>query len=374
MCDRRESRMHRRRITGVFILAALAGAGALFLAGSPLAAQQTSLSRGPDGAITFAPGLRVQTRYRYDQSNENHDIYIARVRLKGGGNAFGIATYYTEVKLDGTGRFGGSTTAQIENAWLNFEVNPELAVRVGFGDIPFSRDALTSDSKLLLVDRSRIKDGLTSVGMADNTIGVMLHGRPSEGRFEYAAGVFDNLAFESSGGPEADNPMVAGRVALNLLDPSSAGGYGDYRGSYVGGGRRLAIGASAAYLSGARDDATELDVDGVGADLFFNDGPVSFQAEVGRYARDYGTSDEVGKGGFVQGGILVSPRVELSARFQQFDPNDDVDDDRERWTSVGMNFYIRDHNLKVQTDFTIRKEQGTELDNNFFQIQLQLDF
>ncbi|MEJ2207080.1 MAG: porin, partial [Gemmatimonadota bacterium] len=321
------------------------------------------------------PGLRVQTRYRFDASDDNHDIYIARVRLKGGGNAFGIATYYTEVKLDGTGRFGGSTSAAIENAWLNFEVNPEFAVRVGFGDIPFSRDALTSDSKLLLVDRSRIKDGLTSVGMADNTIGVMLHGRPSEGRFEFAGGVFDNLAFERSGdGPEADRPMVAGRFALNLLDPSSAGGYGDYRGSYVGSGRRLAIGASAAYLSAAHDGATELNVSGVGADLYFNNELLSFQAEVGRYARDYGDTDEVGKGGFVQGGILASPQFELTARFQQFDPNDDDANDRERWTSVGANYYIRDHNLKVQADFTIRKEQGTEIDNNFFQIQLQLDF
>jgi hypothetical protein len=366
-------REHRNR-TGRG-LAALMAAGACLLADS-LEGQQTSVARGPDGAITFAPGLRVQTRYRFDASDDNNDIYIARVRLKGGGDAFGIATYYTEIKLDGTGRFGGSTSAAVENAWLNFEVNPEFAIRVGFGDIPFSRDALTSDSKLLMVDRSLVKDGLTSVGFADNTIGVMAHGRPSGGRFEYAAGIFDNLAYETSGdsGSHADNPTVAGRLALNLLDPASAGGYGDYRGSYVGSGRRLAIGASGAYLPSAWEGLTEYDLSGMGLDVFYNDGPVSLQGEFGRYGKDYGSSTEVGKGGFAQGGVMATPQLELTARFQQFDPSDSTDDDRLRWTSVGANFYIRDHSLKVQTDFTIRKEQGTEIDNNFLQIQLQLDF
>ncbi len=355
--------------------ATMMAAGACLLVGSP-AAGQSSLSIGPNGGITFTPGLRVQTRYVYDASDDNSDFYTARVRFKGAGNVFGIATYYTELKVDNTGRFGKSASAQIENAWLNFEVNPEFAIRVGFGDIPFSRDALTSDSKLLMVDRSLIKDGLTSVGFADNTIGVMAHGRPSAGRFEYAAGVFDNLAYETSGdsGNHADNPTVAGRLALNLLDPGSAGGYGDYRGSYVGSGRRLALGASGAFLPSAWEGTTEYDLSGVGVDLFYNNSLVSLQGEFGRYGKDYGSSTEVGKGGFAQGGVLASPRVELTARFQQFDPSDSSDDDRLTWTSVGANFYIRDHSLKVQTDFTIRKEQGTEIENNFFQIQLQLDF
>ena len=39
-----------------------------------------------------------------------------------------------------------------------------------------------------------------------------------------------------------------------------------------------------------------------------------------------------------------------------------------------MNFYIRGQNLKVQTDYTIKREPGAQVDNNEFQIQLQLDF
>jgi hypothetical protein len=167
------------------------------LAAAPAAAQQTSLNVGPNGAITFTPGLRVQPRYSYDQADANNDFFIARVRFKGSGNAFGIATYGTELKLDNVGRLDRTTVATIENAWMNFGLKPTFAVRGGLYDGPFSRDALTSDSKLLIMDRSLIKGALDVLGLTDNTVGVMAHGRPYGGRLEFAAGAFDNLTYET---------------------------------------------------------------------------------------------------------------------------------------------------------------------------------
>ena len=65
-------------------------------------------------------------------------------------------------------------------------------------DIPFSRNELTSDSKLLLMDRTLIKEAVTAVGMCDKQYGVMLHGRPNCGRWEYDVGVFDSNVFEKT--------------------------------------------------------------------------------------------------------------------------------------------------------------------------------
>jgi hypothetical protein len=191
------------------IAAATAG---VLLAAAPAAAQQTSLAVGPNGGITFTPGLRIQPRYTYDNADGNNDFFIARVRFKGGGNAFGIATYFTELKLDNVGRFARSVSAQIENAWLNFALQPALAVRVGLYDAVFSRDALTSDSKLLFMDRSLVKDALTAVGLADNTVGLLAHSRPAKGRFEISGGVFDNLVFET-GGTGPNSRQADGRTA-----------------------------------------------------------------------------------------------------------------------------------------------------------------
>jgi hypothetical protein len=105
------------------------------------------------------------------------------------------------------------------------------------------------------MDRSLIKGALTVFGLADNSIGLLAHGRPFGGHFEYSAGIFDNVAFEVLGeeigavSRRADGAMPMGRIVLHLLDPGTPGGYADYRGSYIGQGRRLDIGANAARLS-----------------------------------------------------------------------------------------------------------------------------
>ena len=204
-----------------------------------------------DGDLTFKPGVRIQPRYMYDSGNSNNDFFIRRFRLKGAGSAYGVAKYGVELKIDNEGRFAVSPTARVENAWLDFPVADDQAfLRAGLYDIPFSRNALTSDSKLLFMDRTLIKEQLTAVGMADNTIGLMLHGRPYCGQFEYAFGIFDNDQFERfglAGTKESDQLMPAGRVVWNVLDPMKPPeGYADYYESYLGKGQRLELGANAA--------------------------------------------------------------------------------------------------------------------------------
>jgi len=348
----------------------------------PVQAQSPDPTPAPAPArtVTFTPGLRVQVRYAYDNIDGNNDFYIARTRLKVRGDVFGIGDYLAEIKLDNVGRFARDVNAQVENAWLDFPVRPALAFRVGLYDAVFSRNALTSDSKLLLMDRSLIKDQLTAIGLADNTIGVLVHGRPFGGRAEYSAGIFDNLQFEQATSPtarQADGAMVMGRIVVDLLDRATpAGGYADYQSSYIGRGRRLSLGVNAAYLSKAREGPKEFDIDGWGADVFFNTGPFTLEAEYDRYEEAVlgGSPDLRGHGWYVQGGYLVHGVFELAARYQGLDPNRDVRGNRSDWTSVGFNIYLQQHSLKVQTDYTFKREQGSAVQNDAFQSQLQLDF
>ncbi|HKI76957.1 MAG TPA: porin [Ignavibacteriaceae bacterium] len=339
----------------------------------------------PDGSgdITFTPGLRIQPRYEYNGVDNNSDFYIARVRLKGKGNIYNITDYYFEVKLDNVGRFNKTSTAQIENAWLDFPVNKDFHVRTGFYDIPFSRNALTSDSKLLLVDRSMIKDALAALGFADNTVGVFVHGRPLDGHLSYAVGVFDNLNFEVAGsGPsvptmKADGIMTSGRLVYDFLDPAPAGGYGDYQGSYIGKGQRLSIGTNVAFLPNADVNISKIDIFAWGADVFFNTGPISAEAEFDLYNQNIKTgpgNDMYGNGWYIQGGYLITSLIELATRYQELDPNKDISNDKLRAVSIGINIYLHSHNLKIQSDYTFRREQPVEISNDVFQVQLQLDF
>ncbi len=56
------------------------------------------------GNITFKPGVRIQSRYIYDDLLNNHDFFIRRFRLKGSGDVYGLAKWGTELKIDSTFR------------------------------------------------------------------------------------------------------------------------------------------------------------------------------------------------------------------------------------------------------------------------------
>jgi hypothetical protein len=352
------------------------------------------------GNLTFKPGVRIQPRYMYDSGNGNNDFFIRRFRLKGSGSVFDLGKYGVELKIDNEGRFAATPAARAENAWLDFPVEEDLMYfRAGLFDIPMSRDALTSDSKLLFMDRTLIKEQLTAVGMADNTFGPMLHGRPYNGHFEYAFGIFDNDGFERfgvAGVRESDELMPAGRIVLSLLDPlPTPDQYADYQESYIGKGQRLEIGANAAHLGDAIDTGVTQNITAWGVDLFYNSGPYTFQAEYDMINDSVvGGDDVVSDGWYVQAGYLFhydpcDPcAAEFCVRYETLDPllfTAGVPSNGERldWVRVGFNFYIRDHNLKVQTDYCFRS--GNELtaplvgglglfDEDVFEVQLQLDF
>ena len=182
--------------------------------------------------------------------------------------------------------------------------------------------------------------------------------------------------------------MPAGRIAVDLLDPAPLGGYGDYKASYIGQGRRLAIGLNGEWLPDAKQNAgailQEFDVYAWGTDLFFNWGPYTLQGEYDWF-RLTGNVDRSNRGWYVQGGYLIEPLkkalaetapwfpdLELAARYQQLDARSFTAEEENR-TSLGVNTYIHEHNLKVQTDFSFRQLQNSA-DSKLYQLQLQLDF
>ena len=329
--------------------------------------------------ITFTPGFRLQVRYIHDKESGKNEFFVARLRLKAKGELFHTVRYYAELKADTLGRSGKNPTIEMENAWLEYSVTPSFALRAGLYDVPFSRNALTSDSKLLLVDRSLIKDQLTSFGFADNTTGLLGHGRPFKGRFEYSVGIFNNEKFRKIGAPgvnQSAHMMPAGRIVYHFLDPAPRGGYADYQSSYVGKGKKLSIGANSAYLRKARDTANEFNLLGWGTDVFFSAGPFTVEAEYDRLRKELigGNPDIQMDGWYAQAGYLVWRGVEFAVRHQQLDPNVSVSNNQLRWTSLGSNIYFRKHNVKLQLDYTFRRGPGQIVNTDALQIQMQVEY
>ena len=112
-------------------------------------------------------------------------------------------------------------------------------------------------------------------------------------------------------------------------------------------------------------------------DAFFGTGPVSVEAEYNTYNEhltENGKGEIKGKGFYVQGGVLVTPQLEFALRYQEADVDETIFPDKLMWTSFGCNYYFRDHDFKVQAEYTLKKEANTSLNNDVFAVQLQLSF
>ena len=140
---------------------------------------------GDDSHLTF--GLRTQFLFAADEIAGTNDINVRRTRLKAKGSIFPETSFKFEWKLDDVGREGKTSKAQAEDISFFYHAGEDTDLRVGLFDAPFSRESLTSDSKLLFVDRSMLHDHYRGLGLADNAIGVQLSSFTG-GSFEYHVG------------------------------------------------------------------------------------------------------------------------------------------------------------------------------------------
>lgn len=73
-------------------------------------------------------------------------------------------------------------------------------------------------------------------------------------------------------------------------------------------------------------------------------------------------------------GIKPDPRVEFLLRYDFHDPDTDVDDNAESWFTGGVNYYIDGINAMLYLNYIHKMEQGTEIDNDLVQGQVQITF
>ncbi len=77
---------------------------------------------------------------------------------------------------------------------------------------------------------------------------------------------------------------------------------------------------------------------------------------------------------FAHLGIKPDPRVEFLARYDFHDPDTDVDDNGESWFTGGVNYYIEGINAMLYLNYIHKIEEGTEIDNDLVQGQVQITF
>jgi phosphate-selective porin OprO/OprP len=183
-------------------------------------------------------GFQVDARFYPGDSPANDTFLLRRFRPIVEGTVFEKFDY--RLMLD----FASGTTSStfnngnVQDAYLNYRILPELQVQVGKFKEPVGLERLQSWQNLLFIER-----GLPTSLVPNRDTGIQVQGDIGSGLFQYAVGAFNGTADGGSSDFDTDNDKdVAARVfthpfknsaikGLRGLGLGVAGTYGNHEGS-----------------------------------------------------------------------------------------------------------------------------------------------
>ncbi|QRN98708.1 porin [Archangium violaceum] len=335
------------------------------------------LVRSPDDRYSLGLRARIQLRetFLHVGNSDTNEINVKTLRLVVHGNVLVPELRYNIQLAFGGGDFETGSNSPIFDAFVDYTRFRDLNIRVGQFFVPFDRARTIREFALQLVDRQLVVRELS----LDRDVGVMLS---SNNLF----GLRELLGYQFFiGGGDGRNRFAAyapGPITVLRLTLRPFGTFDDdQEGDLTRAARpRLALGVAAAYnfrtsraqsTYGTAFTAGTTNYTHLAADLVFKYRGFSLLAE-GLWRRaDVNvlerteTSGAVtreptrsGYGYFVQGGMMVHPQVEVSARWEELFTRKGTDPQLVQLAQTqgkqlggGVNLYLNGHALKLQGDY-----------------------
>jgi hypothetical protein len=338
--------------------------------------------RTEDGSFSLKANGFAQVRYTFmnqehRKGNSNFDVALARLAFSG--TVFDPKLSYF-FQYEAT-TFGNNNRTNMLDWWLKYSFSPDLAIQAGRFILPYSRQFYTHPGNLLFAD-------LSSADYAFNlqrAVGAHLGGKFS--RLAYDLAITNSIRALDGGGQQNVGKEIAalGRVELDVLDP-----YGYLESSpKPASAPQLSVGVAASYnpidegsvfqnvMPGDRTTNVTVDA-GYRWDRF------TLQA-AGYYRRNSvkgaGRPDNNDWGYYGQLGYYLVPELwELAGRVSgvNFDrPNNPLVLGDGREYTVGLNYYLYGHNVKMQMDYSFLDNDNfvsKSLNAHRFRVQTQFLF
>lgn len=328
-----------------------------------------------DGEKYLKVGGRIQLQYHDNEfkngSSDESKLFFRRFRP------------YIEGSLhkDWKGKFQwdmGKADLSVKDAYMQYKGFNNMKVTVGNANFPFSREFLTSSKKQQLVERSFVGDH--NYGTPDRQTGIHLTGH-NDGKditwgFSAALAALDpdqkkldfDTVINNSASDWNEGWMVGGRIDFHPFGKLKFS-QGDFKGE-----QKATIGVAAFTWSNDGQNNTagagKPDVDQVNAfeisGAYRNSG-FSIDAEYNSFSADTVTAGYTGgifKSGStklvnysLEGGYMIVPaKLELVAAYQV----QDADNYASEWarTSVGVNWFIHKHDIKLQTTYRMGENEN----------------
>lgn len=341
---------------------------------------------------TVKVGGRIQLQYHRadpDNGSSSDDLFFRRLRPYIEGSLH--KDWKGKFQMD-FGKAEDDNEVAVKDAYMEYKGFDGMKIRLGNANFPFSREFLTSSKYQQLVERTFVGDH--NYGTPDRNLGIHMLGKLADEKITWGASVAQADIDPSSSKLDFDTPVNAdsdfnqGWIVGGRIDYHPFGhlkfSQGDFKREM-----KATIGVAAFTWNNDGDiedkTAGSNDIDQVTAYEIsgaFRVAGFSVDAEYNLFQAD--TSDSNRTSGLykkgstdlenwsVEGGYMVLPgKLEIVAAYQL----QDADNYADEWTrtSVGANWFIKKHDIKLQTSYrlndSVKGVKGDDEDEFFVQAQ-----
>lgn len=353
-------------------------AGTAMWASVSAAAAGEKWTFGPDAWFSVGAGLRASYTYNEDAVDE-HDFKLESARIFTNGQFTKVIgfTFNTEIEVDSR---GDPTDIRMMDAILRLEFSDYFNVWGGRMLAPSDRSNLNGPYYIGTWEYPGVASRYPQIFQGRDN-GAAVWGQTGGGVFKYAVGAFagcsesDNACYN----PDADSPLIAGRLTYNFWDPEP----GYYTSSdYYGEKDLLSVALVGQFQADAASNGIATgDFSGFNIDVLMQKkvfGGHVFTLEGAYYVFD---TDDIAVPGLSDGtsfmfltSFLIDHKVGIGRfqpvfRYQEFD--NDVGADESEW-SVGTNYIINGHNARLSAIYSELDIEGVGTDEKFVAgVQLQ---
>lgn len=338
---------------------------------------EASLSLGGLLQVQFEDGDRGDSRF---PATGEDRFYLRRARMNATGTFAEQFDFRIEFDLAGTLGSTNGLRAQMTDGYVNWNRYAGANIRAGQFKTPFGFEQLYPDPRLLTIERSLVNDRLT----LSRQLGAQLGGDLLDKHISYAVGVFNGNGVNNSANDNSKF-LWAARLAVT-----------PWKGNLFGGAASWAIGGNyfdsedtALALPDLSLDSTPTTPDkdglftgkrhGYGFDSQLETGPFSLWVEYldnhlePTDARPFAEFDA--DGWYVQAGVFLMPKkLQAVAKYETFDPSRRLSNDDTSTVTLGLNYYIKGSNLKLQLDYLHTAPPGSLETQNKVMMRLQAWF
>jgi len=348
-----------------------------------------------DGDKYIKLGGRIQMQYHLsdpDAGEKTDELFFRRLRPYIEGSLY--KNWKGKIQWD-MGKAEGENEIAVKDAYMQYKTQSGTKVIIGNKVFPFSREMITSSKKQQLVERTFVGDH--NYGTPDRNMGIHLKGHAADKMFNWGAAITQasidpddqKLDFDSPANANKDfneGFMAGGRIEMSFGNRVKFS-QGDFSGKTA---TSIGFGAYTWSNDGDNNSGNEADnkadvdsVTGLELSAAYRGNGLSIDAQINSFDAETVVANHTGgiyKDGTttltnaaVEAGYMVSPKtLELVLGYQ----TQDADNYADAWnrTSIGANWFIEKHKIKVQMTYRIGENLKGVTNNNEDEFYLQTQY